>query len=158
MIGKWCHIDCFQVPERYFRHILHRLESPRLDSVRDVSHRRQPIFKRTARRLSYKIFEEQTFKRILEEQDSLLFKSHALFSNQDEVPDISNMEVEEALEFAKARAKKPIPRPTSRSSMEISTGKGRSTREVELIWWPSLYSRSLYGKLTLRFYVKKTSI
>ena len=88
----------------------------------------------------------------------MLFKSHALFSNQDEVPDISNMEAEEALEFAKARAKKPIPRPTSRSSMEISTGKGRSTREVELIWWPSLYSRSLYGKLTLRFYVKKTSI
>ncbi|RMX59709.1 hypothetical protein pdam_00026000, partial [Pocillopora damicornis] len=68
--------------------------------------------------------------KILEEQDSLLFKSHALFSNQDEVPDISNMEAEEALEFAKARAKKPVPRPTSRSSMEISTGEGRSTREV----------------------------
>ena len=100
------------------------MESPSLDSVRNVSHRRQPIFKRTERRLSYKIFEEQTFKRILEEHDSLLFKSHALFSNQDEVPDISNMEAEEALEFAKARAKKPVPRPTSRSSMEISMGEG----------------------------------
>ena len=63
----------------------------------------------------------------------MLFKSHALFSHQDEVPDISNMEAEEALEFAKARAKKPVPRPTSRSSMEISTGEGRSIREVELI-------------------------
>ena len=29
------------------------------------------------------------------------------------------------------------------------------TREVEFIWSPSLYSRSLYGKLTPLFYVKK---
>lgn len=85
-----------------------------------------------------------------------LRKPQALFSNHNEVPDLSVMEAEDALELARAR--KPAARPTSRSSIDISLGEGRSTREVELIWWPSLYSSSPYGKLTLRFFVKKTSI
>ena len=140
--------------------MLHRLESPRLNSVCDVSHRRQPIFKRIVSRLSYKIFEEQTFKRMLEEQDALLFKPQALFSNDNEVPDVSEMEAEDALELAKARARTPAARPTSRSSIDIGIGEGHSTREVERIWWPSLYSSSPYVKLSLRFFIlkKKTSI
>lgn len=48
------------------------------------------------------------FKRILEEQDFLLFKFYVLFSNQDEVFDILNMEVEEVFEFVKVRVKKLI--------------------------------------------------
>lgn len=156
--AKWCRVDCHQVPEKYFAHMLNRLGSPMLDSVRDVSHRRQPIFKRNARRLSYKIFDEQTFKGLLEEQDSLQFKSEALFRNHDEVPDVSDMEAEKALAIAKARARKPAARPTSRSVFNIGMGEGRCTREVELIWWPSLYSYSRYGKLTIRFFIQKTSL
>lgn len=48
------------------------------------------------------------FKRILEEQDFLLFKFYVLFSNQDEVFDILNMEVEEVFEFVKVRVKKLV--------------------------------------------------
>ena len=50
-----------------------------VDSVRDVPHRRQPIFKRKARRLSYKVFNEESFERVLEEQDTLQFRPRALF-------------------------------------------------------------------------------
>lgn len=130
-----------------------------LDSIRDAKHLRQPIFKRKARRFSYKMFNEETFERLLGEQDMLQFRPRALFRNSDEVPDLSEIPAEEALAYARARARKQDTRPTSRSLLEIGPGEGRCTREVELIWWPSLYSRcSEYGKLTFRFFVRKTSL
>ena len=157
--GKWCHVDCLQVPQKYFAHLLCRLGNPMVDSVRDAPHIRQPIFKRIARRFSYKIFNEETLKLVLEGQDLLQFRPKALFRNSDEVPDISEMSAEEALAYAKARARKQDSRPTSRSYLDIGPGEGRCTRELELIWWPSLYSRcSEYGKLTFAFFVRKTSL
>ena len=110
-------------------------------------------------RLSYKIFQEECFRRLLEEQDVLEFRPGALFRNHEEVADISEMGAEEALALAKQRARNPAAtKPTSRSVIEISMGEGRCTREVELIWWPGLYSYSRYGKLTVRFFVRKTSV
>ena len=155
--AKWRSVDCFQVPSQYFTHMLQSLGSPGLDSVREVRHRRQPIFKRSSRRLSYKIYDEELFRTLLEDQSTVQYKSGALFCNDEEVPDISDMNVEDAIAFAKQRARQKS-RPTSRSVMDIGLGEGRKTREVEFIWWPSLYSCSSYGKLMLRFYVKKTSI
>ena len=56
------------MPNEYFCHILHRLKNPPLFSVRDVRHRRQPMFKKETKRLSYKIFDEQLFREVMEEQ------------------------------------------------------------------------------------------
>lgn len=138
--------------------MLNHLDIPILDSARDVKHRRQPIIKRNTRHLSYKVYNEESFRRLLEEQDDLQYKPAALFRNDEEVPDISEMGVGEALAFAKQRAKGKVARPTNRSLIEIGIGKGRRTREFELIWWPSLYSRSQYSKLTIRFFIRKISI
>lgn len=144
---------------KYFCHMLSRLDFPTLDSVRDVKHCRQPIFKRNTRRFSYKIFDEESFRRLLDEQDVLQFRGQALFRNHEEVADISDMVAEEALELAKQRARnRTAAKPTSRSVFEIGIGEGRCSREVELIWWPGLYSSSQYGKLTVRFFVRKTSL
>ena len=151
-------MDCFQVPAKYFSHMLSRLGLPTLDSVRDVKHLRQPIFKRSTRRFSYKIFDEENFFRLLDEQNVLQFRPGALFRNHEEVPDVSEMDAEEALALAKQRSRNAAARPTSRSRIEVSMGEGRCTREVELIWWPGLYSYSSYGKLTVRFFVRKTSV
>lgn len=130
-----------------------------LDSVREVKHCRRPIFKRITRGFSYKIFDEESFRQLLDEQDVLQFRRQALFKNHDEVEDISNMVAEEALELAKQRARnRTAAKPTSRSVIEIGIGEGRCSREVELIWWPGLYSSSQYGKLTVRFFVRKTSL
>lgn len=111
-----------------------------LDSVREVKHCRQPIFKRNTRHFSYKIFDEESLRRLLDEQDVLQFRPGALFRNHEEVADISDMVAEEALELAKQRA------------------RHRTAGQVELIWWPGLYSFSQYGKLTVRFFVRKTSM
>ena len=130
-----------------------------LDSVRTVRHSRQPIFKRNTKRFSYKIFDEESIRRLLDEQDVLQFRPGALFRNHEEVPDISDMAAEEALELVKQRARHcTAAKPMSRSIIEIGIGEGRCTREVELIWWPGLYSFSQYGKLTVRFFVRKTSM
>ena len=146
------------MPEKYFSHILYRLDVPVLHSARDTQHKRQPIFKRNTRRLSYRTFEEEKFREILEEQDSVAFRPGPLFRNDEEVPNISKMEAEEALTLARQRAKKPAARPTSRLLIKIGLGERRCTREVEFIWWPSLYSHSKYGKLTIRFFIRKVSI
>ena len=46
---------------------------------------------------------------------------------------------------------------TSKSEICVGYGQGRATRELELIWWPSLYTSS-HGKLTIRFYVQKLGL
>ena len=137
--------------------MLKSLGSPGLDSVRKVRHRCQPIFKRRSRRLLQKIYDEEVFREFLEHQSTVQFKSGALFRNDKEVLDISDLNAEGAIAFAKQRARQTS-RPTSRSVMDIGLGEGRKTREVEFIWWPSLYSHSSYGRFTVRFYIKKTSI
>lgn len=150
------------MPNEYFCHILHRLKNPPLFSVRDVRHRRQPMFKKETKRLSYKIFDEQLFREVMEEQRLVPLKFSALYRNDNEVADLAEMDVEDALAMAKARAKKNIRdtgKPTSRSTIEIEHGEGRYTREVEFIWWPTLYSQaSGHGKLSVRYYLKKVSL
>ena len=142
------------MPNEYFCHILHRLKSLSLFSVRDVTHRRQPM--------SYKIFDEQLFRELMEEQRLVPLKFSALYRNDNEVADLAEMDVEDALAMAKARAKKnirDIGKPTSRSTIEIGHGEGHCTREVKFIWWPTLYSQtSGHGKLTVRYYLKKVSL
>ena len=71
-----------------------------LDSVRDAPHISQPIFKRIARRSSYKIFNGETLKLVLKEQDLLQFRPKALFRISFEVPDVSKMPAGEALAYA----------------------------------------------------------
>ena len=142
--------------------MLYRLKSPPLFSVRNVRHRRHPIFTKETRRLSYKIYDEELFRKVLEEQSIIATNVKALFHNHSEVADIAEMDADDALAMTRERAKKNaqrVGRPTSKSSIEIGHGEERCTREVEFIWWPTLYSEaSRNGKLSVRFYLKKVSI
>lgn len=120
------------------------------------------MFSRVTKRLSYKVYDEQLFRELLEEQQIITANVEALYQNDSEVADISQMDVEDALALARERAKKNVRkagRPTSKSTIEIGYGEGRCTREVEIVWGPTLYSRtSCHGKLSVRFYLKKVSM
>ena len=94
--GKWSCTDCFLVPNEYFCHILHRLKSLPLFSVRDLRHRRQPTFIKDTKRLSYKIYDEQLFLEVMEEQRFVPLKFSALYRNDNEVADVAEMDVEDA--------------------------------------------------------------
>ena len=146
------------MPSEQFCHILQPLFSVR-DGFR---HCRQPMFKKETKRLSYKIFVEQLFREVMEEQRLVPLKFSALYRNDNEIADLAEMDVEDAIAMAKARAKKNIRdtgKPTSRSTIEIGHGEGRYTREVEFIWWPTLYSQtSGHCKLSVRCYLKKVSL
>lgn len=48
-------------------------------------------------------------------------------------------------------------RATLHVSMEVGEAQGRLTREIEIIWWPNLFSTS-NGQLRLRYFLKKTSL
>ena len=86
-----------QVPTRFFRHLLYRLGHPSVDSVRDVKHRRQPMITNCARRISYKIYDEEQFAQIFHDQNAMPLKREATYSNEKEIEDITEMDPEEAL-------------------------------------------------------------
>lgn len=105
-------------------------------SVRDVSHRRQPVFAKRTKRVSYRICDEQLFREVFEEQDIISLKANALYENDKEVADITELDDEDTLTLAKERAKKNVQRggqPTSRSTIEIACGEGHHTCKVEFI-------------------------
>ena len=49
-------------------------------------------------------------------------------------------------------------RVTSKAGLKVGPGQGRTTREIELIWWPDLYSTTNNGKLAIRFFLKKVAV
>ena len=66
------------------------------------------MLKKDTKRLSYEIFDEQLFREVMEEQLFVPLKFSALYRNDNEVADLAEMDVEDALVMAKARAKKNI--------------------------------------------------
>jgi hypothetical protein len=48
--------------------------------------------------------------------------------------------------------------PTSRITLVVSEGEGRSTREVEIIYWAALYKTTKSFKFQLRFLVLKSEL
>lgn len=87
-----------------------------------------------------------------------------MYSGQVEVEDDGIRDPKEELQVAKNRRFWNTTegtyqkRASYKGILEISHGDGRATREVELIWWPGLFSATNHGKLSLRFFVKKVSL
>ena len=58
-------------------------------------------------------------------------------------------------EIARAKARVYTPagnkrrRPSSKSLLQVGLGEGRATREVEIIWWPNLYTVTAYGQMII---------
>lgn len=46
-------------------------------------------------------------------------------------------------------------RASSKTSLTIGYGKGRATRELEVICWPDLYQFSEHGQMIVRFFLEK---
>ena len=47
------------------------------------------------------MYDKEVFREFLEDQSTVQFKSAALFCNDEEVPDISDLNAEDAIAFAK---------------------------------------------------------
>ena len=64
-------------------------------------------------------------------------------------------EIARAKEQAYVPADRKRKRLSSKSLLAVGYGKGHATREVEIIWWPNLYTFSEHGQMIIRMYVEK---
>ena len=94
-------------------------------------------------------------------------KNEVFYNNFTEMTGIEETSsVEQRIQAAKQRARlrmqgensSDTARPTTVSELEVGPGEGRTTREIELIWWPNLYTSVDYGKLTVRFHIHKVTV
>ena len=134
-----------------------------MNSIRSVPHKKLPGFSLSTKRVSYKLFDIVQFKEATHEQSTVAFKEDALFSGSQEL--IANqLTAEDELWAAKRRKiwnteqEHPVGRATTMANVITGEGEGRSTREIELIWWPDIFSVTNHGKLPIRFFIIKISL
>ena len=148
-------IDSHQVPTEYFEYFIGKL-NVKVNAVRQVCHKTQPSYMSCTRRKSYKIFDCDIFLKALDEDEAalnteVLYAGNNLCEGQGHDP-ATPLSAEQEILQAKQRAHLPGEkrrRPSSKSLMIVGYGEGRATREIELIWWPDLYSQTKHGQMIL---------
>ena len=156
-LGRWVKIDMHQVPEQFFLHFLAKLQV-QANSVRDMPHKGLPVYNSNTRKVSYKIFQLEKLQNALDEQGLVELNTNILYAGQTQVTEEANDgTADEEIARAKQRAYqlRQGRRPSSKSILVVGRGEGRSTREVEVIWWPNLYALTNHGQMTLRFFIEK---
>lgn len=132
-----------------------------INSVRKVCHKAQPCYQGATLKISYKLFSLDELVIALEEQDLVSLQEELLFSAGNKICDgnAGTLSAEEEIARAKAQVYTPVDnerkRPSSKSTLTVGYGEGRATREVEIIWWPSLYAYSEHGQMIVRMYIQK---
>lgn len=156
-VGRWIKIDMHQVPAEFFLHFLAKLQV-QANSVRDMPHKGLPVYKSNARKVSYKIFQLERLQNALDEQGLVQLNTNILYAGHTQfAKEASHGTADEEIARAKQRAYQPTQgrRPSSKSVLVVGRGEGRSTREVEVIWWPELYALTNHGQMTLRLFIEK---
>lgn len=124
--------------------LLAKLPSAFVNSAKERPHWKPPVWKQSAKQLSWKCYDINEVKAALDRSSTPLVLSKA-FNGQEEVAEFPTAQVSgiQAIALAKARARggnQSNVSPTCRASLVIEHGEGRATREFEIIWWPDLYS------------------
>ena len=134
--------------------------------MRQVLHKKPPFYCPSTRRVSYKVYSLTSFTNAVHEQTLLKLNDMAWYSDLQEVEKRSDLSPQEELPAAKNRSfwstvrneessmDLLTKRLTAKASLEVGQRQGWTTREVEVIWWPDLYSTTRNGKLSIRFYIK----
>ena len=151
-------MDCDQVPKKYFEYFLGTI-NVQANSVREVCHKRQPRYQATTRKISYKIFDAQYFFNAFEESNIHL-NTEVLFAGSLSIEEDDDALVSAEKLIAKAKQRvhttgQKRKRPSSKSTLIVGYGEGRTTREVEIIWWPDLYDLTDHGRMVIRFFIEK---
>ena len=109
-------------------------------SLKIVSHPcfwRPPILKSLARKITYRLFDINIFKKALQKQTILPLKEQVHWSGNCELNEpFPKADPREALASAKSRAHRQGSRSriTAQSNLVVGHGEGRATREFNLIW------------------------
>lgn len=127
--------------------------------MREVCHKAQPCYQASTMKLSYKIWYLDKLLDALEEQDCASLNTEVLFSGNEmceEEEEGEGLSAEEEIKRAKVYVpRQKRKRPSSKSSLIVGYGEKKATREVEIIWWPHLYTQTEHGQMVLRLYIEK---
>lgn len=126
--------------------------------MREVCHKAQPCYQASIRKISYKIFDADNFFDALEESEVTLETELLYYGSAIVEETKTGLSAKQEILRAKQRvhiAGANRRRPSSKSSLIVGYGEGRATREIELIWWPDLYSRADHGQFVIRLFVQK---
>ena len=130
-----------------------------MNSVHQACHKAQPCYQGATLRISYKIFQLDPLLNALEEQELVPFHEERLFAGNESEDSPVSLSAEDEIARAKERAYTPAgkkrKRLSSKSVFTVGYGEGRATREVEIIWWPNLYTFTEHGQMTVRMYIEK---
>ena len=158
ILGGWIKIDSHQVPKQYFGYFITKL-GVQVNAVRKVCHRGQPCYQSATLKVSYKLFRLEQLVSALEEQPLVSLQRQLLFEGNEISSSQGDLSAEDEIARAKARvhtpAEKKKRRPSSKSLLQVGLGEGRATREVEIIWWPNVYTVTEHGQMIIRMYVQK---
>lgn len=158
-------LDSHQLPKQYFEYFIGQI-GVQVNSIKKVCHKAQPSYQGATLKISYKIFKMDTLLDVLEEQSEAKINTEELFAGNESCdgmdPVIYGMDpvisAEEEIARAKQRAHVPgnkRKRPSSKSSLVVGYGEGHATREIEIIWWPNLYTYTEHGQMVIRMYIEK---
>ena len=118
------------------------------------------MYSSRTKRVSYKIFDPERQYLSPQKQDLVGLKTGTLFAGNTPIQNAGSprfaLNAEEEIARAKqlAYSRHGGQKPPFKSVLLVGPGVGRSTREVEIIWWPELYS-TRHGQLTIRMYIEK---
>ena len=134
-----------------------------MHSMRQLPIRKPPIYQTSTKCISYRVFSIGPFANALHKQDMIRLKKSPLFRGQEELMDEETVNPVEELRKAKNKGywstgRQPNKRENYKATLDVSQGEGRRTRELELIWWPELFSTTSHGKLAVRFSIKRVSV
>lgn len=114
------------------------------------------ILKSLARKITYRLFDTNIFKVALQKQTILPLKEQVHWSGDCELNEpFAKVDPREALAAAKSRAHRQGSRSriTAQSNTVVGHGKGRATRELDLIRRSNLYKCINVGKSAIKIYV-----
>lgn len=137
-------------PVSYLQELL-CMRNLRVNGVRETSHWRPPMMRRSVLRISYKTTCMESFTQCFSVAGTTI-KTSAHFSEEREVPIESKTDVVQTAEDVIRLAMRKEESISCSCELKIDPGQ-KPSRELELIWWPNIYEHSDYGKLSLRFYV-----
>jgi len=157
LLAKWNKLEMHHTPVAYMKQLLFDLNPIEVNSVKETTHWRPPMLHSSTTRISYKSYSMDSLETAFNEAGATLKKT-AQWSDEKEIESEEEEEIQtaaDAIIVAMRRNKKMTW--TCSSELKIHDGS-KPTRELEVIWWPHIYSSEEYGKLSLRFYVGKVSM
>ena len=103
LLGKWCRVERFDVPEEYVQVLLADMPNAFLNSTRERRHLCPPVWKDTAKVMHYRTYEIGDIVAALGQRNGVTLQLKKSYLGEKEVSECPKDDGRTALEAAKAK-------------------------------------------------------